>query len=67
MRVALLTGRRAPGDTRITLLRVEFRRAKFSISLHPRLWYWRRGCGEVRVTLFGINLHAVRSYGGTFH
>lgn len=56
-------GARGQQDTRITLFRFETgdyisgQGWKFSISLHPRLFYWRRYYREIRVTLLGLNIH----------
>lgn len=30
---------------------------KFSISLHPRFWYWRSSYREFRITILGVNIH----------
>lgn len=56
-------GRRIPGDSRITLFRYKSGRFeygegwKMSVSLHPKLLYWRRGYKEFRLTVLGINVH----------
>ena len=53
------------GDSRLMLFRVLSDRYgkgnegwKFSVSLHPKWFYWRKSFGEFRATVFGLNIHA---------
>lgn len=63
MRLMLGIGKRGDGDSRITLLRFESGRWayregwKVSLSLHSRLFMWRRQYREIRATLLGLNIH----------
>ena len=58
---------RNPDDGRILLFRYvspEYIRAKgwkFSLSLHPYWFYWRREFREFRLTVLGLNIHFRRS------
>ena len=55
------TNYRIPGDTRRHTVRFKCNGWKFSISLHPYLFYFRREWREFRLTLLGINLHFRRA------
>lgn len=63
MRLILGIGKRLEGDSRITLFRFESGRWtygegwKISLSLHRRLFLWQRQYREIRITLFGFNIH----------
>lgn len=63
MRLMFGIGKRMDGDSRITLLRVESGRWayregwKVSLSLHSKLFMWRRQYREIRATLLGLNIH----------
>lgn len=51
------TNRYCKGDSRRFAVRFLFNGCKFSISLHPYLWYWRKYYREFRITILGLNLH----------
>lgn len=38
--------------------------AKFSLALTPRLFSWHKGYYSYVLTLLGVRLHYMRSYGG---
>ena len=63
MRMMFWIGARTTGDSRVTLFRFESGRWeyregwKISISLHPRLFYWKRQYKQLRATLLGLNIH----------
>lgn len=38
--------------------------AKVSLGLTPKLFHFRRGWNEFHLTLLGVRLHYLRSYGG---
>ena len=39
---------------------------KIAVALRPRLASWQRDWDGFRVTVFGIEIHSQRSYGGIF-
>jgi hypothetical protein len=63
MRLDFFIGPRALGDARITLFRLTSGRWiygegwKVSVSLHRKLFYWKRQYKEIRATLLGVNVH----------
>lgn len=67
--------RYAPPERKFRLFRIMWNRgivgkggysAKVAVSLWPKLFHFQRDFNEWRLTILGISVHRVLSYGGVF-